>query len=87
MILSTVPKQSSVYECQLFQDISKLVHVCGMGGSALPVCFMLQLLNFPVQKEERRTPDLATVRKMTAHLPKNSYSTKEEEPVNSVDVN
>lgn len=37
------------------------------------------------QREDRRTPDMATIRKVTSHLPKTSYTTKEEEPINSVD--
>ncbi|KAL8613271.1 hypothetical protein ACOMHN_001595 [Nucella lapillus] len=37
------------------------------------------------QREDRRTPDMATIRKVTSHLPKTIYSAKEEEPINSVD--
>ncbi|KAK7462645.1 hypothetical protein BaRGS_00038296, partial [Batillaria attramentaria] len=37
------------------------------------------------QKEDRRTPDLSTIRKMTSHLPKKSYPAKDEDPVSAVD--
>ncbi|XP_025112837.1 ubiquitin-associated domain-containing protein 1-like [Pomacea canaliculata] len=36
-------------------------------------------------KDDRRTPDFSTIRKLTSHLPKIPYSVKEEEPTNSVD--
>lgn len=37
------------------------------------------------QKEDRRTPDLSMIRKMTSHLPKKSYPAKEEDPASAVD--
>lgn len=37
------------------------------------------------QKEDRRTPDVGMIRKLTSHLPKKNYPAKDEDPINSVD--
>ncbi|KAK7094832.1 ubiquitin-associated domain-containing protein 1-like [Littorina saxatilis] len=37
------------------------------------------------QKEDRRTPDVATIRKVTSNMPKMTYNPGDVEPVNSVD--